>query len=223
MRRLPTIARRARARKGRRYIAVSLVSVVIAHTTLVIGYAALGWSARVANVVAFTAGTLPAYTLNRRWTWGRTDRSRLLTEVAPYWGLSTASLIASTWAVGTAESVAQELSDSRTMQALMVLGAAVAVTGVLWVAKFAVFDRLLFSGSPVSARGLDDELSEHHQPLRCAPPRMAGRERHHPTTSPQGVGAEHPCVVRNDDALRYYPVRPLPPLSVDDVNPIAGS
>lgn len=141
----------ADSRKRWRYVAVSLVSVVVAHAVLVLGYGLLGWSARVANLVAFVAGALPAYTLNRRWTWRRTGRSRLLTEVAPYWVLSAAGLATSTWAVGAAEGVARQLSDSRAVHTLIVLAAAVATTGALWIIKFVVFERLLFAGAPGDA------------------------------------------------------------------------
>lgn len=132
------------SRKGWRYIAVSLMSVAVAHAVLIVGYGLAGLSARMANLVAFAAGALPAYTLNRRWTWERTGRSRLLAEVAPYWALSATSLAISTWAVGAAEHVARQVSESRAVHALAVLAAAGATTAVLWMIKFVVFDRLLF-------------------------------------------------------------------------------
>ncbi len=137
--------------KRRRYVLVSLVSVVVAHTVLIVCFGVLGWSARVSNLVAFVAGAAPGYTLNRRWTWGRTDRSRLLTEVGPYWALSAAGLALSTWSVGVAEVVARQLSDSRAAQTLIVLAAAVATTGVLWVVKYVTLDRLLFARAPGGA------------------------------------------------------------------------
>ncbi len=130
--------------KQRRYVAVSVLSVVIAQATLAAGFGLLGWSARFANVVAFIAGALPAYTLNRRWTWERSGRSRLLAEVAPYWALSVLGLGLSTWAVGFAEIAARGLSESRAIQTLIVLTAAIATTGVLWGMKFLAFEFWLF-------------------------------------------------------------------------------
>ncbi len=163
MRHVASIVRGVRSRKRWRYIMVSLVSVVVAHTVLILCFGVLTWSARVSNLVAFVAGAVPGYTLNRRWTWGRTDRSRLLAEVGPYWVLSATGLAVSTWAVGAAEGVARQLSDSRAAQTLIVLAAAVATTGVLWIIKYVAFDRLVFGRAP------DDTVTDPGCRLRTPP------------------------------------------------------
>lgn len=131
-------------RKGARYAAVSVVSITITETVLAITFGGLGWEARLANLVAFVSGGVPAYVLNRRWTWRKTGRSHLTREVLPFWVLAFLGLALSTLAVGVADDAAAELTDSRRLQTVFVVAASLAAFGTVWVAKFFAFDRLLF-------------------------------------------------------------------------------
>jgi len=131
-------------RKGLRYAAVSTVSIAITEVVLAFAFGVLGWGARVANLVAFVFGGLPAYVLNRRWTWRKTGRSHLTREILPFWVLAFIGLGLSTLAVGVAEDAATEVTDSRRLQTVLVVGASLAAFGTVWVAKFFAFDRLMF-------------------------------------------------------------------------------
>ena len=74
------------ARWGRRmvpYSLVSLVSIVVSQAVLMAAFGMLHW-ARLANVVACAAGTVPSYYLNRSWAWGRRGRSHLWKQVVPF-------------------------------------------------------------------------------------------------------------------------------------------
>lgn len=146
----PTISglrRRARspgAQKAIRYSLVSAISVVVNQVGLFVLFTVLGWTARSANILACALGGIPSYHLNRRWTWGKTGRSHLIKEVAPFWTLAFLGLIFSTWAADFGESQAQDLTSSRVVQGLIVNGASLAAFGVLWVAKFVLFNKVLF-------------------------------------------------------------------------------
>ncbi len=131
-------------RKGMRYAAVSAVSIAITEAVLAFTFGVLGWQARVANLVAFVCGGVPAYVLNRRWTWRKTGRSHLTREVLPFWVLAFLGLGLSTLAVGVADDAAADLTDSRRLQTMIVVGASLAAFGTVWVAKFFAFDRLMF-------------------------------------------------------------------------------
>ena len=61
-----------------RCMGVSVITTVISLVTIVIATAGFGIGAALANVIATTIATIPSYHLNRRWTWGRTDRSNPL-------------------------------------------------------------------------------------------------------------------------------------------------
>ena len=138
---------RARTRQGRRvvrYVLVSVVTVVFGQVVLFVLYAGLGWRARAANLVAFVLASIPSYWLNRTWTWGKSGRSHLLKEVVPFWVITVVGLVLSTWVAGVAESVASEVTSSRPVQALIVSAMVVGSFAVVWVAKFVLFNVLLF-------------------------------------------------------------------------------
>ena len=58
-----------------RCMGVSVVSTAVCFTVLIVLTVAFGVAAALANVIATTIATVPSYHLNRRWTWGRRDRS----------------------------------------------------------------------------------------------------------------------------------------------------
>lgn len=145
--------------KAFRYMVVSAVSVGVSQVALFGAFAGLHWTARSSNLLAFVVGGVPSYWLNRRWTWGRTGRSHLLKEVAPFWALAFTGLAFSTWAAQAAEKWALEVADSRLVQALIVNGSVIAAFGVLWIVKFFVFNKVLFVTKDEDLRAaLADEI-----------------------------------------------------------------
>lgn len=142
-------ALRARTRtpggqKAVRYLAVSAVSVGVNQIILFGAFAGLHWTARSSNILACMIGGLPSYYLNRRWTWGKTGRSHLWKEVVPFWVIALLGLAFSTWSADVAESWARDVADTRLVQAVIVNTAVIAAFGVLWVAKFVLFNKVLF-------------------------------------------------------------------------------
>jgi len=111
-------------------------------------YAGLGWRARAANLVAFVLASIPSYWFNRTWTWGKSGHSHLIKEVLPFWVITVVGLALSTWVAGVAESVAGRLTASRPMQALVVSAMVVGSFVVVWVAKFVLFNLVLFGDKP---------------------------------------------------------------------------
>ncbi|HVM02521.1 MAG TPA: GtrA family protein [Acidimicrobiales bacterium] len=145
--------------KAFRYMVVSAVSVGVSQVALFGAFAGLHWTARSSNLLAFVVGGVPSYWLNRRWTWGRTGRSHLLKEVAPFWALAFTGLAFSTWAAHAAERWALDVADSRLVQALIVNGSVIAAFGVLWIVKFFMFNKVLFVTKDEDLRAaLADEI-----------------------------------------------------------------
>lgn len=142
LRRAAVLARTPSGRKAIRYGAVSAFNVAFSQTLLVLGYAVLRWPARTANLVAAAIGIVPAYVLSRRWVWQRSGRSNLLREVAPFWGITAVGIVASTYAAGLGEGLARRLTEDRSVQSIVVASCALLAYGVVWVAKFVIFDRL---------------------------------------------------------------------------------
>ena len=125
--------------KGRKpilYSLVSVISVVVSQIVLIICHGVIGLTAEVSNVIAVAAGTIPSYSLNRRWVWGKSTKSHLWKEVVPFWVLSFVGLVFSTVVV----SIVEDHNDSTAAIAL----ANLAAFGVLWVAKFLLLHYVLF-------------------------------------------------------------------------------
>jgi putative flippase GtrA len=125
-------------------------SVVAAATSALVfaGCYDLGLPTLPANVLAFAAGAVPNWVLNRRWAWQRTGRVRVRREVLTYAVVSMLSLLASTLATGWADAEAPRLTASHTLQVTFVAGAYVLTYGVLFVAKYLVYEFVVFPGEP---------------------------------------------------------------------------
>lgn len=127
----------------RRLVRFGAVSAVVTPTTLLILWllhAAGGRPAWQANLVAVSAGAVPAYMLNRYWVWVRSGRNRLWGEVLPFWVLTLAGGAGSTLAVDAAARW-----DNSGLLVLVNLG----TYGALWLFKFFVLDRLVWPSPAV--------------------------------------------------------------------------
>jgi putative flippase GtrA len=119
-----------------KYSTASVVGVGVGVPVLAIFYDVLGWPAIPANLVSVTAGAVPNYLINRRWTWHQTGRNRLWGEVVPFWVMSVLGMILSLFAV--------DYADERWGTTIAVIIAQLSGFGVVWLAKFLVLDRLIW-------------------------------------------------------------------------------
>ncbi len=165
-----TWLRTERGRIWLRYAAASMITVVVGQAVLGVGFGILGWSARWANVVAFAVAGALSYQLNRAWAWGKPGRSDLFREIVPFWVVATAGLALSTWAVGAAEELSSSLTRVRSVQTALVMVASLLATGILWLAKFVIFDQLLFGPDRTQVREppLAGEGSSPESPTNAA-------------------------------------------------------
>ncbi|MDQ2648170.1 MAG: GtrA family protein [Actinomycetota bacterium] len=129
--------------KAARFMAVSVVCVIITQSALALLYGVVGLSPVVSNVLAVSISTVPAFVLNKRWVWGKSGRAHVRREVLPFWGFTLLGLGISSGFVLVAHSL-----DVGT---LLVMFANLLGFGVVWVAKFLFLDALIFSDrEPVS-------------------------------------------------------------------------
>jgi putative flippase GtrA len=138
-----------------RYTAGSIVAVVASEIAFAACYAA-GTGTTVASVLAFLAGAVPNWLLNRRWAWGRRGRVRFGREIVGYAVTSAVSLLASVEATGWASGAAHRLTASDALRVIIVSASYVATYGVLFVAKFLIYETVIFAddrdGSGVAHR-----------------------------------------------------------------------
>jgi putative flippase GtrA len=133
---------------GGRVTRYTIGSVIAAVTSAVVFALVfmLGASTTVCSTVAFIAGAIPNWVLNRRWAWRVTGRVALGREVLAYIVISVLSLLASSLATSWAHGQARSITDDHATQAILVSAAYVAVFAILFVGKFVVYEVWVFSG-----------------------------------------------------------------------------
>lgn len=127
-----------------RYSVASIVAVIVSEICLVVFNGAIGMSAVVSSSLATSIAAVPNYYLNRKWAWGKHGRSHLLKEVLPFWGLAFAGWALSTVAVYLTDRYAKHHHFAHAWTTALVAVVYVGAFGVLWIAKFVIFNRLLF-------------------------------------------------------------------------------
>lgn len=131
-----------------RCLSVSVVTTAISLSTIAVATTLFGVGAALANVIATSIATIPSYHLNRRWTWGRRDRSDAWREMVPFWVLSFCGLALSTVTVGIADSWAAHRHLTPTVHTTALLAGHLGGFGVLWILQFVLLDRVLFTPQP---------------------------------------------------------------------------
>ncbi len=126
-----------------RYGTISVVSTAISLSGLFVFYRWIGLSPTWSNIVATCIATVPYYYLNRIWVFKKSGRSHLTKEVLPFWTIAFVSLVLSTLAVKFAGSQVHSISSKNVRGAILV-AANLATYGILWIAKFVVFNQYLF-------------------------------------------------------------------------------
>jgi putative flippase GtrA len=127
---------------------VSVGSTFMSALIIVVLAVGFGVPGGVANVVAVLVATGPSYYANRRWVWGRRERSDYLRQVAPFWALSITGLVCSTVAVAWTDSMTAGWPVAA--RAFVLPLANLSIYAVLWVAQFTLLDRFIFGGRPRS-------------------------------------------------------------------------
>jgi putative flippase GtrA len=127
------------------------VGSVLALGTSVVVFAVLlqlGVGTTIDSILAFIAGAIPNWILNRRWAWKMEGRVEVTREVVGYTIVSVISLVAASYATGVAHSYVTNQSHhvSHGLHTIIVTGTYVLVQAVLFVVKFVIYDRWVFAG-----------------------------------------------------------------------------
>jgi putative flippase GtrA len=127
-----------------RYSAGSIVAFVASTVTF---YVCIGWfgeGAISATFIAFFAGAVPNWVLNRRWAWEKRGREGITRETILYVVVSLVSLgVSSAITKGTALE-AQDLSALHAVKAVLVTGSYVLSVVLLSGLKYLAYDRFVF-------------------------------------------------------------------------------
>lgn len=110
------------------------------------------WSTLVGNLIA----TLPAYHLNRNWTWGKHGRSHFRTEIVPFWSMSFLGIAFSQLGAWWVKHLVHSHHWAHVINTGLVTGVNLVSFGIFWVLKLVVFNRI-FHVHPLES--IDEHLS----------------------------------------------------------------
>lgn len=128
-----------------RYTLGSIVAAATSGIVFALAYM-LGAGTTACSVIAFVAGAVPNWILNRRWAWKLRGRVALGREVVAYVIISLLSLAATSAATAWTQHHVQSLPAHHGYRVALVTASYLAVFAVLFVAKFIVYEAWIFSG-----------------------------------------------------------------------------
>jgi putative flippase GtrA len=130
-------------RKLIRYTMVSGSSTIVSFLALSALYGlriipSVIWSTLVGNLIA----SVPAYQLNRRWTWGKRGKSQVRREILPFWSLTALGIGVSQLGALWARHEVRAHHWSHLVNTGLVVFANLASFAIFWVLKLIVFNRI---------------------------------------------------------------------------------
>lgn len=141
-------SRRPGVRRFSKYAVGSAVAFGASNVAFLLCYGS-GWtSPQVASVLSFVAGIPVNYVLNRRWAWQRQGRPGMRDELAPYAGVVALSVVATALGTWGVDRLLTSADLPRAVKVLLVDAAFVGINGALFLAKYVLFDRLVFRDRP---------------------------------------------------------------------------
>jgi putative flippase GtrA len=129
--------------RGIKCMTVSVGTTLLSAAVLVVLAVGLGVPAGAANVIAVLCGIGPSYLGNRRWVWRRDGRGDFARELVPFWAMSIAGLVLSTFAVAAVGAWSRTWSPE--LRAIVLPLTNAAVFGALWLAQFVMLERVIFA------------------------------------------------------------------------------
>ncbi len=126
-----------------RFTLTSAITTVVSFGSIAVLYGfriipGVMWSTLAGNLI----GTLPAYNLNRRWTWGKRGRSHFRHEIIPFWSMSMLGIAFSQLGAWWAKHEVHSHQWSHLFNTGLVTGTNLACFAVFWVLKLIVFNRI---------------------------------------------------------------------------------
>ena len=126
------------------------IGSVVALATSVVVFAVMDWlgiRTGIDSAVAFIAGAIPNWVLNRRWAWKMEGRVEFLREILAYTVISVLVWAASTWTTGHTQNWAHAHIPAGTgLPVIITTAAYVFVQAVFFGVKFVIYDKWVFGG-----------------------------------------------------------------------------
>ncbi len=153
-----TFRRSALAGRATRYTVGSLIAAGVSAVVFAALFAS-GVGTTPCTIVAFIAGAIPNWVLNRRWAWKRRGRPLFGREVLGYVVTSIVSLAASSAATAWTHDQVRDLNAPHALRIALVTASYLVTFLLLFVAKFVIYEVWIFS----ERRRLRDALRSRRQ------------------------------------------------------------
>jgi putative flippase GtrA len=140
--------RMRRSALGVRITRYTIGSIIAAATSAVV-FAVLyviGVSTAACSVIAFVAGAVPNWTLNRRWAWQVKGRIAFGREIVAYVVVSALTLLASSEATAWTSHQVMKLPAHYGIRVALVTASYLAVFAILFAIRFVIYELWIFSG-----------------------------------------------------------------------------
>lgn len=137
----------AYAVKVTKYAIGSVIALLTSVIVFAVSYVILSGHPTTCSILAFFAGAIPNWILNRRWAWRLKGRADFLREIVAYIAISGVVLVASSLSTTWMQDwVKTNVTPHHGIRVLLVTGAYVFVQAVLFVVKFVIYEKWVFSG-----------------------------------------------------------------------------
>ena len=164
LRELRAWARSYEGKKFIRFTTTSIISTLVSETVILLLYGLRLVPGEVqATLLGNVAAMAPAYHLNRRWAWGKSGRSKLAREVAPFLAMSLSGTFVALLGATYARHVVHDHHWVHLINTAVVGGTNIASFGVFWVLKMLLFNRIFHPGESTAPR-----VAERDKPGRGA-------------------------------------------------------
>ena len=125
-----------------RYFTGSVVATACSEACFVILYGLLDVGTTWSAIVAWLAGAIPNFWLNRNWAWQRSGRPSVRREVLPYAVIILATLLLATGATHLADVWLRDQHIAHAWRVLLVAGVFLGTYVVMFALRFVLLDRL---------------------------------------------------------------------------------
>jgi putative flippase GtrA len=134
---------RKRIRLWGRYTGASVIAGVISEAVFVVAYW-FGAVPLVASLLAFVAGAVPNYLMNRYWAWQRRGTPDRMREILPYAIIVVVTALTAILVTTAADRWVRDHVTAHPVQVILVSAAFLATYGTMFILKFVLFDRFIF-------------------------------------------------------------------------------
>lgn len=125
------------------------IGSAVAAATSAVAYAVLyvaGIGTTACTIIAFVAGAIPNWILNRRWVWKQRGRLDFAREIVAYVVTSIVMLLAASVATAWTNDQVQSIPAHHGIRVLLVTASYLAVFAIPFALKFALYEFWIFSG-----------------------------------------------------------------------------